>query len=65
VDPLKLGIVGCGFVTESRHLPTLEGLPEIRVVALADVDLAKCERLAPSFGQPSSHPDVDARRPSG
>jgi predicted dehydrogenase len=60
VEPLKLGIAGCGFVTESRHLPTLEGLPEIRVVALADVDLAKCERLASRFGQPSSHPDVDA-----
>jgi predicted dehydrogenase len=60
LEPLKLGIVGCGFVTERRHLPTLQRLSEVRVVALADVDSDKCERVAARFGRPSCHPDVRA-----
>jgi predicted dehydrogenase len=58
LGPLRLGIVGCGFVTERRHLPTLQRLPELRVVALADADTAKCERVAARFGGPSCYADV-------
>lgn len=60
MEPLKLGIVGCGFVTETRHLPTLQEVPEIRVVALADLDLSRCERVASGFGQPTCYPDAEA-----
>lgn len=54
-EPLRLGIVGCGFVAEQRHLPTLRRLPEIQVEALADVDLERCRRVAARFGVPKSY----------
>jgi myo-inositol 2-dehydrogenase / D-chiro-inositol 1-dehydrogenase len=43
---LRLGIVGCGFATESRHLPALARLSEVEVVALADLEAAVLARVA-------------------
>jgi len=40
---VRLGIIGCGYVTFDRHLPALRHVPEIEVVALAD---AVAERAA-------------------
>ena len=34
---MRLGIIGCGYVTLDRHLPALRQVPEIEVAALADV----------------------------
>jgi predicted dehydrogenase len=33
---VRLGIIGCGYVTLDRHLPALRHVPEIEVVAVAD-----------------------------
>ena len=44
--PLRLGIVGCGWVALDRHLPALAHAPEVTVVALADVDPQALERAA-------------------
>jgi predicted dehydrogenase len=41
-----VGVLGCGFVTRAHHLPALDGLPEMRAVALADPDRAARERAA-------------------
>lgn len=66
---IRLGIIGCGRVAEERHLGPLMSLPEFRVVATADIDPVRSERLARrlnaalSFDQYRSvleHPDVDA-----
>lgn len=38
VTPVRLGIVGSGWVTRERHLPALRGVPEIEVAAVADLD---------------------------
>ena len=49
-SPLRLGIVGCGWVALERHLPALAHAPEVAVVALADVDqqaLARATAFAP------------------
>jgi predicted dehydrogenase len=43
---VRLGIVGCGFVTLDRHLPALRHVPEIEVVALADVDRERAVEAA-------------------
>ena len=40
---MRLGIIGCGFVTVDLHLPALRRVPEIEVAALAD---ARPERAA-------------------
>ncbi|MDX6492803.1 MAG: hypothetical protein QOH02_738 [Gaiellaceae bacterium] len=47
---IGLGIVGCGWVTATRHLPALQRVRELEVVALADVDAEAVDALATSFG---------------
>ena len=47
---IRLGIIGCGRVAEERHLPSLRRLPQIRVVATADLDPWRSSRLADRFG---------------
>ena len=36
---IRLGIIGCGRVAEERHLPALQMLKDVQVVAVADIDL--------------------------
>ena len=56
---MRLGIIGCGYVTLDRHLPALRQVPEIEVVALAD---ALPERAAEAARRvPRARPvDVEA-----
>ena len=44
--PLRVGLIGCGFATRQHHLPALDGVPELRVVALADSERAALARAA-------------------
>jgi predicted dehydrogenase len=44
-----VGITGCGWVAEHGHLPALTRMPEVEVVAVADVDRVRCNRIADSF----------------
>jgi myo-inositol 2-dehydrogenase / D-chiro-inositol 1-dehydrogenase len=50
-----LGIVGCGWVTATRHLPALVRVRDLDVVALADVDHEAVEALATQFGVPGRY----------
>lgn len=36
LDHVGVGIIGCGWITEAVHLPTLVGMPGVRVEALCD-----------------------------
>ncbi|MBI1335618.1 MAG: glycosyltransferase [Phycisphaera sp.] len=45
-QPVGIGIIGAGHVTERHHLPTLAGLPDAKVVALCDLDRDRLTRLA-------------------
>lgn len=47
--PVRLGLIGCGNVTENRHLPALKSLSDPQVVAVADVDLERLNRVADKF----------------
>lgn len=47
---VRIGMVGCGRVTEVRHLPALRGVPDVEVVALSDVDAARLESVGQRFG---------------
>ena len=50
LEKIRLGIVGCGGVTQLRHLPALRQTHGVEVVALADVDAARLESVAAQFG---------------
>lgn len=39
-QPLRVGIIGCGYATSDRHLPALARIREAEVVAVADVEEA-------------------------
>jgi myo-inositol 2-dehydrogenase / D-chiro-inositol 1-dehydrogenase len=47
--PLGIGLVGCGFVTRTFHLPALRGLTDLKVVAVADVDETSLREVAAEF----------------
>jgi myo-inositol 2-dehydrogenase / D-chiro-inositol 1-dehydrogenase len=49
-SPLGVGVIGCGRVAESRHIPALQDLPGARVAALADVDPARLHQVADRYG---------------
>ena len=42
MDALKIGIIGCGTVAETCHLPALRRISKVEVQALADIN----ERLS-------------------
>jgi predicted dehydrogenase len=54
---VRVAFVGCGWVTEYRHLPALRRLPNAEVVALADVDQRRLSTVADRFGIRSRHTD--------
>ena len=49
-EPLGIGLVGCGRVSQQRHLPALQRLPDVRVVAVADIDRLRLAQVADQFG---------------
>jgi predicted dehydrogenase len=53
--PVKVGVIGCGKVAMSRHLPTLALLKSAEVVAIADVDRKGLERAKEKFGIEKSY----------
>ena len=47
---IRLGIVGCGWVTESVHLPVLQRLPGIKVRAACDTRDERLQHMRRVFG---------------
>ena len=47
--PLRLGIIGCGWVTETYHLPALKRVRTAHIVAVADGDPDRLKRVADRF----------------
>ena len=67
--PLRLGIAGCGRIASSIHLPILAGIPEAKVIALAEPDPARRREAArrmpqaacvEEFAELLSVPELDA-----
>src|SRR5262245_36092155 len=56
-DSLRVGIIGCGWVTEARHLPALQRLEGIQVVAFADVNRERLNKVANLFHIKDRYPD--------
>jgi len=47
---LNVGIVGCGYAAEQLHLPAIRSVPSLRVVALADSDPERVQKVGRRFG---------------
>lgn len=50
MNPLRLGIVGCGAVAELYHLPAVAACSDVRLVGLADPRLERAAELAERYG---------------
>lgn len=57
---IKVGVIGCGRVAEFFHLPALTSLPETEVVAVADVDVTRLNRVAERFHIEHRYTDFQA-----
>ncbi|MCY4019239.1 MAG: Gfo/Idh/MocA family oxidoreductase [Chloroflexi bacterium] len=42
-NPLKVGLIGCGNVVQYGHRPAINGLPDVELLALADITAARRE----------------------
>ena len=47
---VRLGILGCGAITETQHLPAAIENSDVSIVALVDANLARAQTLRRSFG---------------
>lgn len=57
---LRIGLAGCGEVTEHKHLPGLMQLAaDARVVAVADPDLKRAQRVAERYKIPHAFSGLD------
>lgn len=58
-DPLKVGIIGAGAITQVGHLPVLKKLKGVQVLAICDNDRIKARALADRFKVPDAFDDID------
>ncbi|HXW96583.1 MAG TPA: Gfo/Idh/MocA family oxidoreductase [Gemmatimonadales bacterium] len=58
-EPLKLGIIGAGAITQVAHLPVLRKFKGIEVVAICDTDLPKARALAERFQVRDAFSDIE------
>src|SRR5262245_66197281 len=52
---LKVALVGVGAAAQINHLPSLQRLEDVEVVALCDRDPEKTSRVAQKFGIPATY----------
>jgi UDP-N-acetylglucosamine 3-dehydrogenase len=66
---LGIGVIGCGGIAQFAHIHNLFRNPRVRVVAVADIDLAKAKATAEQWGIGAyyqdyhdllAHPEVEA-----
>ncbi len=55
--PLRFGMVGAGAIATRGHVPTLQKLPDVAVMAICDTNLARAQEAAAQFGIPHAFDD--------
>lgn len=58
-DPIRVGIIGGGAVTQVGHLPVLKKLKGVTVHAICDSDVPKVQALAQRYRIPNAVDDID------
>ncbi len=47
---LKVGIIGCGFIANGKHLPNLVRMEDVEVVAFCDILIERAQASAAKYG---------------
>ena len=51
---VNVGIIGCGGIAEGKHLPSLQTVPNVRVVAFCDLIVERAEEMKKQYGTPDA-----------
>lgn len=47
---LNVGIIGCGGIANGKHLPSLQKISEVNIVAFCDIEIEKAQVAAEQYG---------------
>lgn len=53
-DIVRVGIIGCGGIANSKHMPALRKLPNVEMVAFCDITVKRAEAAKEKFGAPGA-----------
>jgi predicted dehydrogenase len=56
---MNVGVIGAGNIARSAHLPALESIPSVNVIAIADVDERRAKKLARRFHIPQCYSNFE------
>lgn len=59
-EPVRLGLIGLGQVVTLRHLPALAKLAQYKIIAAAEIDRERGQRVAAQYAIPSVGSDARA-----
>ncbi|MBL8058018.1 MAG: Gfo/Idh/MocA family oxidoreductase [Anaerolineales bacterium] len=58
---IRVGIIGCGFIANGKHLPSMARIEGVEAVAFCDIVLEKAQASAQKFGVPGALVCADYR----
>ena len=58
-DPVRVGVIGAGAISQVAHLPVLRRLPGVEVAAICDNDGGKAQALAARFEVQDTYDDIE------
>lgn len=53
-DKIRVGMIGCGGIAMSKHMPSLAKLPQVEIVAFCDYREETAKQAAKQFGGPGA-----------
>jgi predicted dehydrogenase len=56
---IKAGIIGCGFIANGKHLPSMARVEGVEVVAFCDLIIEKAQASAKKYGTPDALVCID------
>ena len=51
---VKVGIIGCGGIANGKHMPCLNDISEVEMVAFCDLEIEKAQKAAKDYGTPDA-----------
>lgn len=47
---IKVGIIGCGGIANGKHMPSLQKVENVEMIAFCDIDISKAACAAEAYG---------------
>ena len=61
MEPLKIGIIGCGGIANGKHMPSIQQLDGVEMVAFCDIIPERAQAAAEKYGAPGAKVYTDYR----